>query len=272
MIRRKPVPAGAPAPKRAAIAGFTLTEGVHAAGSSLPWHTHDGPTVCLVLEGAFTEESAGGTLLCTPSMVKVMPAGEPHRNQFSYGDTHGLLIEADATRAEAIRPYSGVLDERVAFEGGPLAVLGRRIYQEFANMDTAATLAIEGLMLELLAGATREQQMRREGVGPAWVTRAREILHDDPAARMSLGSLARAVGVHPVTLARGFRRNYGCSVGEYLRRLRIVQAARRLEDSELPLAEIAMAAGFADQSHFSNVFKRQTGLSPSAYRRWTRAR
>lgn len=272
MIRRKPVPSSAAAPKRAAIAGFTLTEGVHTGGSSLPWHTHDGATLCLVLDGAFTEESAGGTLLCTPSTVKVMPAGEPHRNRFDYGDTHGLLIEADASRAEAIRPYSVLLTERVAFEGGPLSVLGRRIYREFSQMDMAAPLAIEGLLLELLAGATREGQMQRIGVGPSWVTRAREILHDDPAAHMSLGSLARAVGVHPVTLARGFRRIYGCSVGEYLRRLRIVQAARRLEESELPLAEIAVAAGFADQSHFSNVFKRQTGFSPSAYRRCVRTR
>ncbi len=100
----------------------------------------------------------------------------------------------------------------------------------------------------------------------------RDRLHDDPAAHISLGGLAREVGVHPVTLARAFRRTYGCSIGEYVRRLRIVGAARRLEASDQSLAEIAMAAGFADQSHFSNVFKRQTGLSPSAFRRWVRSR
>jgi AraC family transcriptional regulator len=160
----------------------------------------------------------------------------------------------------------------VSFDGGPLAALGRRIYGEFSRMDAAAPLAIEGLMLEMLAWGTRERQTQQVRSRPSWVSRAREILHDDPAAPVSLGSLARTVGVHPVTLARGFRRAYGCSVGEYLRRLRIVQAARRLEDSDLPLAEIAMAAGFADQSHFSNVFKRQTGFSPSVFRRLVRAR
>jgi AraC family transcriptional regulator len=272
MIRRRTAPGNTSAPKQASIAGFTLTEGVHAAGSSLPWHTHDGPTLCLVLDGAFTEESAGGKLLCTPSTVKFMPAGEPHCNRFDYGATHGLLIEADASRVDAIRPYSGLLEERVSFDGGPLAALARRIYREFCRMDAAAPLAIEGLMLEMLAWATRERQIRQTGSWPSWVSRAREILHDDPGAPVSLGGLARAVGVHPVTLARGFRRAYGCSVGEYLRRLRIVQAARRLEDSNLSLAEIAMVAGFADQSHFSNVFKRQTGFSPSIFRRLVRAR
>lgn len=257
--------------KQATIAGFTLTEGVHAAGTSLPWHIHNGPTLCLVLDGAFIEESAGGALLCTPSTLKVMPAGEPHCNRFDRGDAHGLLIEADAARVATIRPYSALLQQRVSFDGGPMAALGRRIYREFIQMDEAAPIAIEGLLLEMVAWATRERDLQRLGSGPAWLARAREILHDDPAAHLSLGGLAREVGVHPVTLARAFRRTYGCSVGEYLRRLRIVRAARRLEETDLSLAEIAVAAGFADQSHFSNVFKQQTGFSPSAFRRWVRA-
>jgi AraC family transcriptional regulator len=78
------------------------------------------------------------------------------------------------------------------------------------------------------------------------------------------------VGVHPVTLARGFRRAYGCSVGAYLRRLRVARAAQRLAETDDALAEIALEAGFADQSHFSNLFRRETGVSPSAFRRSVR--
>ena len=83
----------------------------------------------------------------------------------------------------------------------------------------------------------------------------------------SLAELAAGVGVHPVTLARAFRRTFGCTIGEYLRRLRIERAAEQLATGTQPLAEIALAAGFADQSHFSNVFRRRVGMSPSAYRR-----
>jgi AraC family transcriptional regulator len=75
-----------------------------------------------------------------------------------------------------------------------------------------------------------------------------------------------------VTLARGFRKAYGRSVGAYLRWLRVARAARELAETDAPLAEIALAAGFADQSHFSNVFRRETGLSPSAFRRATQTR
>jgi AraC family transcriptional regulator len=270
MVRKRP---GPPAPRKlrtATVAGFTLTEGIHAHGSSLPWHTHDGSTICFVLQGTFTEVTAGTALLCVPATLKFTPAGERHCDRFDRGDARGLLIETEPLRMEAIRPYSGVLEERVSFQGGPLAAIARRIHHELRQMDSAAPLAIEGMLLELLAAAAREQEMRLTGTEPVWLRQTRELLHADPVPHRSLGQMAEAAGVHPVTLARAFRKAYGCSMGEYLRRLRIGRAARQLAESITPLAEIALAAGFADQSHFSNVFRRQTGMSPSAFRRSVR--
>ena len=116
----------------------------------------------------------------------------------------------------------------------------------------------------------RERDLRLTGGVPHWLTDARDYLHDPGEAR-SLSEVAVAVGVHPATLARGFRKAYGCSVGAYLRRLRVARAARQLADTDAPLAEIALSAGFSDQSHFSNVFRRETGLSPSAFRRAVRS-
>lgn len=267
MVRRRQ-PAPGPVKLRAArVAGFTITEGIHAGGSSLPWHTHDGPTLCFVLRGGFSEISDGETIACVPGTLKVTPAGERHWDRFDRGDVRGLLIEADGDRLEALRPHAAVLDRQVAFHGGLPTAIAQRMYQEFRTGDEAAPLAVEGLLLELLAAATRREADRLPRDRPPWVAMARDILHSDPAARHTLGGLADTVGVHPVTLARAFRRGFGCSMGQYLRRLRIERAAARLSDSDSPLAEIALAAGFADQSHFSNVFRRQTGMSPSAYRR-----
>jgi AraC family transcriptional regulator len=59
-------------------------------------------------------------------------------------------------------------------------------------------------------------------------------------------------------------------VGTYVRRLRVELAGRWLTDTDLPLAEIALAAGFCDQSHFSNLFRRIIGVTPSHYRRQAR--
>ena len=248
------------------VEGFTIKEGRHAAGSSLAWHTHAGPTLCFVYSGAFIESFRGATLECTPGTLKITPAGEPHSDRFGREETHGLLVEADASGVQRLGPYAAVLDERASFQDGALTGLAWRIRGELRQGDTAAPLAIEGLLLELLARAARERELRLTGVVPRWLAAARECLHEQ-AHTGSLSELAEAVGVHPVTLARGFRKAYGCSVGAYLRWLRVARAARDLAETDAPLAEIALSVGFADQSHFSNVFRRATGLSPSAFRR-----
>lgn len=133
-------------------------------------------------------------------------------------------------------------------------------------MDQAAPLAIEGLLLELLAAGARSSS-QVSGTQPAWLGDVIEMLRSHSGSHWTLSQLATAVQVHPVTLARAFRRAHACSVGEYVRRLRLERAAQELGETTRPIAEIAMTAGFADQSHFSNVFRRQTGMSPSAFRR-----
>jgi len=253
------------------LEGFSLREGRHPPGSSLPWHRHAGPTLCFVYAGAFTERFAGATLECTPGTLKITPAEEPHSNRFGREETRGLLVEADAGGLDRLGEHAGVLDERASYRDGHLSVLAWRLLAELRSGDTAAPLAIEGLLLEILAGAARARDVRVHGAVPRWVAEAREYLHD-PGAIASLGELAAVVDVHPVTLARGFRKAYGCSVGEYLRWLRIAQAARRLAETDAPLAEIALEAGFADQSHFSNMFRRETGVPPSAFRRAVRGK
>ena len=72
--------------------------------------------------------------------------------------------------------------------------------------------------------------------------------------------------VHPVLLARAFRTYFGTSPGRYLRRLRLDWAAAELLATQRRLADIALQAGFADQSHFTRAFRRHTGLTPGQYR------
>jgi AraC-like DNA-binding protein len=81
----------------------------------------------------------------------------------------------------------------------------------------------------------------------------------------TLAELARGAGVHSVHLATAFRRHLGCTPGEYVRRCRVEFACRRLVTGT-PLAELALDAGFAHQSHFCRVFKTVTGMTPTVYR------
>jgi AraC family transcriptional regulator len=72
--------------------------------------------------------------------------------------------------------------------------------------------------------------------------------------------------VHPVHLAQTFHKTYQCTVGDYVRKLRIEYACHELAASAKPIVDIALAAGFCDQSHFTRTFKRSIGAAPSQYR------
>ena len=256
--------------RRVGIEGMTLTEGLHPAGSTLPWHEHGGPTLCFVLEGAFAEYMRGTVIDCRPSTFKITPAGERHWNRFHLGEVHGLLVEIDTDCRPGLEPFERALSRAHHSEGGMESLLARRLYAEFRAEDEAAALAMEGLLLELLAAVSRSRDTS-SAPAPAWAKRALALLRDTPAHRHSLASIAMEVGVHPATLSRGFRRAYGVSLGEMQRRLRLDFAAEQLSTTERPLAVIAQEAGFFDQSHFTNAFSRYLGTSPLRYRRAMRS-
>ena len=91
-------------------------------------------------------------------------------------------------------------------------------------------------------------------------------MHERVPELPSLTALAETVDRHPTHVARAFRREYGVTVAEYARTLRLDWAAAQLQLDGAPLARIAADAGFADQSHFTRAFRRHTGVTPGRYR------
>jgi AraC family transcriptional regulator len=163
------------------------------------------------------------------------------------------------------------LAQPAEFHGGASAHLALKLYREFREMDEVSALAIEGLTLEMIAEATR-QFKREAGTAPTWLKRAHELLHAHFAERLTLSYVATSVGVHPTHLAREFHKHCNLTVGEYVRQLRIEFACRQLSTSDTPISDIAIAAGFFDQSHFSRTVKLFTGFSPAVYRKTFKTR
>jgi AraC-like DNA-binding protein len=147
-----------------------------------------------------------------------------------------------------------------------LNLLTARLYHELKQTDGFTSLAVEGLMLELIAETSRNYVTLPESNRPKWLKQVEEILQARFPEQLTLVEIARSVKIHPTHLARVFHHHYGCTVGEYLRKLRIEHACSQLAATEAPLVEIALEAGFYDQSHFSRSFKRSTGLTPTEYR------
>lgn len=254
------------------FAGFSLVETVYAPDFKMPRHTHELAHLSIVLQGGYTEQYGRKDRACEPLLLVLHPPEEDHAVQFHSAGARILGVEVKAEWLEQIRDYSPVLDSPADLRGGLPAWLSVRLYHEFHTPDEVAPLAVEGLALEILAEASRRRVSLSSRKPPRWLVQAREILHAHFSENLSLASVAESVGVHPVYLAREFRKFYHCTMGEYVRRLRIEMACDELSKSNIPLAEIAAAAGFYDQSHFSHTFKRLTGLTPAEYRAVFRSR
>jgi len=252
------------------VGGFTLTETAYSSGLQLPRHAHHSAYFCFVLQGHFTEFHDKQSRACRASTLIFHPSGEPHADHFhSAARCFNLLM--DIKWVENIRQASMILATPTAFQGGLVAQLTTKLYREFRQIDELSPLIIEGLTTELLGEATRGSLRFQRPTVPPWLNRARELLHDQFRERLTLSKVAASVGVHETHLCREFRRYFRCTVGEYTRQLRIEFACHQLCGSTNPLSEIALAAGFTDQSHFARTFKQITGLSPASYRRTFRS-
>src|SRR5262249_38253752 len=231
-----------------------------------PVHCHENGFFRLIVAGISTDISAGRKFLGEAATMVYHVAAESHANVWHLaGRSFVIELPADAAN-RVVEGSAGVLERGRTFSSGPAVQAALRIFREFQHMDAASPLALEGLILELLAVACRSVAPREQGTPPAWLRRVSELLDACPTQPHGLGAIAAAAGVHPGHLARAFRSYYCCTLGEYLRRLRVERACRLLRGNT-PLAEIALATGFADQSHFSAVFKRHTGMTPAAYRK-----
>jgi AraC family transcriptional regulator len=107
--------------------------------------------------------------------------------------------------------------------------------------------------------------LREAAAAPKWFMEVKEHVEANTAS--TLREIGRSVGRHPAHIMREFRRREGVPLGEYQRALRIASACRMLRQSRRSLADIALACGFADQSHFTRTFKRFVNMTPHAYRK-----
>lgn len=130
---------------------------------------------------------------------------------------------------------------------------------------STAALHAQGLALEYIATVVDACDEQRRAYTPAWIAHAREYIDASFRDRPSLDAVARAVHVHPVHLARSFRRTYGETVAEYSRRLIAHEALSLLDKGEMNVGEIARALGYSP-SHFAALMHTYFGLTPRALR------
>jgi AraC family transcriptional regulator len=252
------------------VASFELSERVYSPGYRTPEHTHKQALFCFVMQGNYTETYGGKTRECKSSTLLYHPPEELHAEYFHEAGGRSLIIEIAPGWLTQIRRDLTIADDPYGFQGGEFEFLARKLHRELGRLDSAAPLIIEGLVMEMLGETMRHSHAKERQISPRWLRQAEDLLRARFTENLALADIAKNVGVHPVHLAQTFRKTYQCTVGDYVRKLRIEYACHELATSDKPIVDIALAAGFCDQSHFTRSFKRAIGAAPSQYREFLR--
>ena len=252
------------------VGNVSFSESVYRPGTQIRRHVHARPYFSILLHGGYRETYSGGVRECGPATAVLHPPGEVHSDQFlgAGGRIFRFEIIDDAADSFLAREIC----ETAELRNGRVRCLAARLYSESRSPDSFSPLAAEALALEIIGEATRNAFKEDKCGTPSWLVQAIELLHETLPDNLTVERIANVVGVHPVHLARVFRRRCGCSIGEYARNWRVEVASRQLATSTSPIGEVAAVAGFADQSHLCRTFKTVSGLTPKEFRTIFRAK
>ena len=246
--------------------GAIFTDLRHTCPRKLPAHSHQLPFFSLLLAGDYRECYRHQEADFRPFTLSFRPAGIPHQDEIGPRGMCMFGIEILPGWQQELANCSGHLNVAYDCVGGRLLWLAMKLYMETRDPPVAGDLHMESLVAELVATAARMPESKSNHA-PLWLSRTLDKLKAECCERLTLEDLGKDAGVHPVYLSRTFRRFTGAGIGEYVHRLRIRAACEHMLQRELPLADIALATGFADQSHLTRVFRQITGTSPAAFRR-----
>jgi AraC family transcriptional regulator len=222
------------------------------------WHYHENTHISLVMYGGCLEKKKEGYERL-PGMLTFYHAAEPHQVMQVSGRSRHINLEIE----RKFLAENGLDEHQVgkAVTSNPDGkFLLLKMQHELLSADTVTGISIRMLLLDFICGTEKVKS-----TPPAWIRRIHDLLEASWSKQVDLESLSAAAGVHPVTVCKYFHRYFGCTLGQYLRKLKTEKALAMISQGGYSLSEITYRCGFADQSHFIRTFKQYTGLLPRKY-------
>ncbi|TWW01063.1 helix-turn-helix transcriptional regulator [Chitinophaga pinensis] len=246
------------------------------------WHFHQNNHLSFILEGGNREYRKQTDHVLLPGNMVFYPAGEWHRNSHTQHPSQNINLEIEdhfLQHYEACftvgshNAFKAMQDLQQSFfpiHNTPFQTRAKltalRIYHDCQSPDQHSTLSVHQQLLSLLQVAGTSEKTTKQLFGGR-VDKVIELLHDRWNENISLQDLSIATALHPVTVSRHFTAYFDCSLGEYMRRIRVEKSLLLVRQPALSLTAIAYQCGFFDQSHFIRAFKAQTGFLPKAFRK-----
>jgi len=237
---------------------FTLLRRRYSPGEHHPRHRDATSRVSLVLRGSLVEENSGATIRLAPGDVLLKARNAEHEDVF--GNEGALLLALEFHDDDPFEATGNGNFWRRRGDGPAFRYAATLLEAALAgDGDAAFTTATD-----LVASCADD----RSGVPkpPAWLADLKCELENASLAEVCVAARAREAGAHPVHASRLFRRCYGVSITEHAQAQTIRRAIGALAQFDVPLREVALIAGFYDQSHMTRAFRRVVGRTPGAHR------
>jgi len=246
--------------------GITLTDTVIEHQEYIDWHYHEKAYFTLVLQGKLIEGNKRESYNCSAGNLLFRSPRDPHYNVKLEGNTKFFNLEFNEVLSDDFAFDINALQGSFRIEDPDIKFMLYRVFRETKICDIVTATSVQMALFEILGQMLRLKQTEQK-TKPLWVKKLNEILHDGYAEKLSLVSLSSELNIHPVHLSRDFPKHFNCTLGEYVRKVRVEKALTLLPDKRRSLTEIAFECGFADQSHFLRCFKQIIGINPYAYRK-----
>lgn len=220
------------------------------------WHHHEDFHLSLILKGGNKESRNSKDLQVTPGKILCYEEGEVHRNRHTAFPSTNLNIELNSQFFDThdLKRNNIALNSDSHFD-----LL--KILHELQINDVYSQESVLNAIQELFTKDDKEKAL------PEWLGSAETMIQDQWDEFLSPSDIAKTLGIHPVTLSKGFKKFYGETISDRMRKIKLDRAIQFLLNSSKSITEIAHECGFSDQSHLLRTCKSYTGYQPKNLRR-----
>lgn len=245
--------------------GITLTNTEYTHGF-VDWHYHENAYFTFLIAGKVIEGNKKEKYTCMPGSLLFHHCEEPHYNIKPSGYTRGMHIELQKNWFLQNSFYASLLQGNINIINPDVKIMIYTIHKELKVLDGSSEIIIHETILKIVEKMLHKSESTMYHK-PAWVSKVKEILYDRSAEKISLKCLADELKIHSVHLSRDFSKHFRCTIGQYMRKIKIEKSLSLLQNKKHSLTDISTMCGFADQSHYLRCFKEFNGLNPSEFRK-----
>lgn len=183
------------------------------------WHYHENPYFTFLLQGNMTEGNKKEVYDCTAGTLLYHHWQDSHYNTKPDVFTRGFHIEISEDWFEKFQLLKDKTEGSFNIKNPAVKLLMYRIFNETKSIDSSFEISVDQTLLNIfheIAGSKNNKEKN-----PHWVKQIDEILHEAFKEKLNLSDLAKIVNIHPIHLSRDFPKYFHCTLGEYLRKLKV---------------------------------------------------